>query len=106
MNLTSGTAMARRWVAIRDHSPSRVACVFGETTIYGIKSTIRQESKFGDFGIRSGYEASIQFLATDFSTAPASGDKFTIAGVTKRILFPETDPTGINVTLHYGDEEA
>ena len=106
MNLTSGTQIARRWAAIRDRSPARVACVFGATTIYGLKSTIRQEAKFGDMGIRNGYEASVQFLVANFTTAPVAGDTFTLAAVTKRVLFTETDPTGINVTVHYGDEQA
>lgn len=106
MNLNSGTAMARRWVAVRDRNPARVACVFGTKTVYGLKSTIRQEAKFGDMGIRNGYEASVQFLLADFTTAPVAGDKFTISSVAKRILFTETDPAGINITAHYGDEEA
>lgn len=106
MNLTANTAMARRWTAIRDRNPSRVACVFGATTIYGLKSTIRQEARFGDYGIRAGYEASVQFLASDFSAAPASGDKFSIASVVKRVLYAENDPAGVTVTLHYGDDQA
>jgi hypothetical protein len=106
MNTSSNSAMARKFAAIRDRSPSRVACVFGASTIYGIKSLLRQEARYGDLGIRNGYEASIQFKASDFGTAPVSGDTFSLSSVTKRVLFVETDPTGVTLTVHYGDQQA
>jgi hypothetical protein len=106
MNTSSTTALARQWGLMRDRSPCRVAFVHGTKTIYGMNTTLRQEAKFGDLGIRSGYEASIAALASDFSTAPAAGDTITISSVSKRILFVETDPCSLVKVIHYGDAQA
>ena len=96
------TALSARFKTLA--SQLSTSCTFNGLTYTGVRKELGAERKFFSYGEGTDYSFSLVFAASDFTTAPRSGDKMTTGGATYRVLKTSLDAAGVTLTVDLGGE--
>lgn len=82
------------------------SATFNGSTYSAVRKELGAERKFFSYGEGTEYSFSLVFAASDFTTAPKSGDKMAVGGATYRVLKTSLDAAGVTLTVDLGGEYA
>lgn len=102
----NSAAIQRRFSNIRNIAPKTVSCTWSSEAFTGIRSEVRSEVKYSNYGYETGVEFLVMVPKDEIgATSPQKFDDITVDSVAKRIVDNvREDPTGSEYIIPVGDE--